>query len=255
MWQFSRRNQNKNQNVLTRIVIMNSLKNQIIKQLEPLTKEEKELLEKAFDFSEDAHRNQLRQSGEPFINHPLRVALTVSKMKLGVNAVISSLLHDVVEDTEIPLKDIEKNFNSEVAFLVQALTKINKIKYQEDASEEALEATKENFRNMILAMAKDLRVILIKLADRLDNMKTLWALPLSKQKTKASETLDIFAPLAYRLGLTDIGAQLEDLAFPYVYPEEYKLTRKIVGKRQVQLETIPKNFSAISRTKIKKKII
>lgn len=230
---------------------MNSLKNQIIKQLEPLSKEEKELLEKAFDFSEEAHRNQLRQSGEPFINHPLRVALTVSKMKLGVNAVISSLLHDVVEDTEIPLEEIAKNFNSEVAFLVQALTKINKIKYQEEVTEEALEATKENFRNMILAMAKDLRVILIKLADRLDNMKTLWALPLSKQKTKASETLDIFAPLAYRLGLTDIGAQLEDLSFPYVYSEEYKLTRKIVGKRQVQLEQYLKTLVPLVEQKLK----
>jgi len=104
---------------------------------------------------------------------------------------------------------------------------------------------------MILAMAKDLRVILIKLADRLDNMKTLWALPLSKQKTKASETLDIFAPLAYRLGLTDIGAQLEDLAFPYVYPEEYKLTRKIVGKRQVQLEQYLKTLVPLVEQKLK----
>lgn len=238
---------------------MKSLKTILLKQVKDrFNEKELALLEKAILFTETAHRTQKRLTGEPFINHPLRVALLLAQIKLDLNSIISGLLHDVVEDANIPLNTIKAEFNEDVAFLVNSLTKINKIKYQQQVSnnpnssisQEQLD--QENFRNMILAMAKDLRVIIIKLVDRLDNIKTLWVLPLEKQKRKAKETLDIFAPLAYRLGLTDIGAQLEDLAFPYVYPEEYKLTRKIVGRRREKLEAYLKSIVPILVDHLKK---
>jgi GTP pyrophosphokinase len=211
---------------------MKLLRQKIIQDLkEYASNAEMDLLEKAFEFAEKSHSGQQRKSGEPFVNHPLRVALTISQMKLGINAIIASVLHDVIEDCNIPLSEIKSEFNDEVYFLVNGLTNVNKIKYQENDTTE-----KENFRNMILAMAKDLRIILIKLADRLDNMKTLWSLELDKKRKKSLETLEILAPLAYRLGMSDIGSQLEDLAFPYVYEKEYKLTKKIVGKRSEELK-------------------
>ena len=232
---------------------MKSLRAQIIDNLEDIISDkEKDLLEKAFLFIEKAHETQLRKTGEPFINHPLRVALILSQMKSGVDAIIAGLLHDVVEDTEFSLQTIKSEFNEEVAFLVQSLTKISKIKYIKDQEKKETDSEKENFRNMILAMAKDLRVVLIKLADRLDNMKSFWVFDLEKQKRKASESLEIFAPLAYRLGLTDIGAQLEDLAFPYVYPEKYKLTRKIVGRKREELENYLKTIVPLVEEQLKK---
>ena len=211
---------------------MKFLKQKIIQNLKDSANErELNLLEKAFEFAEKSHFEQKRESGEPFVNHPLRVALAISQMKLDTNAVIASVLHDVVEDCKVPISEIKSQFNEEVSFLVNGLTKVNKIKYKEDDNVE-----KENFKNMILAMAKDLRIILIKLADRLDNMKTLWPLEPTKRRKKSLETLEILAPLAYRLGMSDIAAQLEDLAFPYSYPKEYKLSKKIIGKRREELK-------------------
>jgi len=227
---------------------MKSLKQKIIQNLEDSANErEVDLLEKAFEFAEKSHSEQKRKSGEPFVNHPLRVALSISEMKLGINAVIASVLHDVVEDCKIPLSEIKSEFNDEVSFLVHGLTKVNKIKYKEDDDTE-----KENFRNMILAMAKDLRIILIKLADRLDNMKTLWALEPKKKRKKSLETLEILAPLAYRLGMSDMGAQLEDLAFPYVYEKEYKLTKKIIGKGNVELKNYLQELVPLVKKELKK---
>lgn len=232
---------------------MKPLKAQIIDNLKNIISDkEKDLLEKAFLFAEESHKEQKRKTGEPFINHPLKIALILSQMKLGVDAVIAGLLHDVVEDTDFSLQTIKLEFNEEVAFLVQSLTKINKIEYVEGQEKKEIDPEKENFRNMILAMAKDLRVVLIKLVDRLDNMKSLWVIDLEKQKRKALESLEIFAPLAYRLGLTDIGAQLEDLAFPYVYPEEYKLTRKIIGKKREELEKYLKTIVPLVEKQLKK---
>jgi len=250
---------------------MKCLKAQIIDNLEDVVSDkEKDLLEKAFLFIEKAHETQLRKTGEPFINHPLKMALILSQMKLGVDAIIAGLLHDVVEDTDFSLQTIKSEFNEEIAFLVQSLTKINKIKYKnlppfgrqnlfsrsaqniKGQEKKETNSDKENFRNMILAMAKDLRVVLIKLADRLDNMKSLWVLDSDKQKRKALESLEIFAPLAYRLGLTDIGAQLEDLAFPYVYPEKYKLTKKIVGRKREELENYLKTIVPLVKKQLEK---
>jgi len=228
---------------------MKNLKKKIIQNLnDSLDKKELDLLEKAFDFADKSHSEQKRQSGEPFINHPLRVALTISQMKLGVDAVIVGILHDVVEDCHIPLSKIKSEFNEEVSFLVHGLTKVNRIKYK--SQEEDSHAEKENFRNMILALAKDLRIIIIKLADRLDNMKTLWSLTPEKQKKKSLETLEILAPLAYRLGMADIGSQLEDLAFPYAFPNEYKLTRKILGKRREEEKDYLNKLVPLTRKKL-----
>ncbi|MFA5360807.1 MAG: RelA/SpoT family protein [Candidatus Paceibacterota bacterium] len=228
---------------------MKNLKKQIIKNLNgSLNKKETDLLEKAFEFAEQSHSEQKRSSGEPFINHPLRVTLIISQMKLGINAVIAGILHDVVEDCNVPISKIRTEFNEEVAFLVNGLTKVNKIKYRGQEKDDAAE--KENFRNMILAMAKDLRIIIIKLADRLDNMKTLWSLNHQSQTKKALETLEIFAPLAYRLGMTDIASQLEDLAFPYVFPEEYKLTRKILGKRREEQKEYLNKLVPLTKKKL-----
>ena len=227
---------------------MKKLKKKIIQSLNStLAEKEIYLLEKSFDFAEQAHSDQKRQTGELFINHPLRVALTISQMKLGVNAVIASVLHDVAEDCQVPISKIKNEFNEEVAFLVSGLTKVNKIKYKE---QEDTITEKENFRNMILAMAKDLRIIIIKLADRLDNMKTLWSLSPQKQIKKSLETLEILTPLAYRLGMTDIASQLEDLAFPYVFPEEYKLTRKILGKRREEQKNYLNELVPLTREKL-----
>ncbi|MDD5760800.1 MAG: RelA/SpoT family protein [Candidatus Pacebacteria bacterium] len=228
---------------------MKNLKKKIIENLNgSLSEEETALLEKAFDFAEQSHSEQKRQSGEPYINHPLRVALTISQMKLGINAIIAGILHDVVEDCNVPISKIRTEFNEEVAFLVNGLTKVNKIQYKGQKEDNIAE--KENYRNMILAMAKDLRIIIIKLADRLDNMKTLWSLDPKVQTKKALETLEILAPLAYRLGMTDIGSQLEDLAFPYVFPEEYKLTRKILGKRREEQKEYINKLAPLTRRKL-----
>ncbi len=153
-------------------------------------------------------------------------------MKLDTNSVVAALLHDIIEDGGVSYQELKKEFGEEIAFLVQGVTKISALKYKQEITDEEA----ESFRNMVLAMSRDLRVILIKLADRLDNLKTLWALNKEKQKIKALQTLDVYAPLAYRLGLSKIGAQLEDLAFPYAYPEEYKLTKLLSGKRQKELE-------------------
>jgi len=227
---------------------MKSLKQKIIQNLKDSANErELDLLEKAFEFAEKSHFEQKRESGEPFVNHPLRVALVISQMKLDINAVIASVLHDVVEDCKIPISEIKSQFNEDVSFLVNGLIKVNKIKYNEDGNVE-----KENFKNMILAMAKDIRIVIIKLADRLDNMKTLWSLEPEKRRKKSLETLEILAPLAYRLGMSDIGAQLEDLAFPYVYEKEYKLTKRIVGKRSEELKNYLQELIPLVQKELKK---
>ena len=177
--------------------------------------DEKTLIKSAYDLAWRAHRDQKRESGEPYIQHPLGVALMLTKMNLDTETVAAALLHDVVEDTQYTLNDIEKNFGKTIAFLVNGVTKLDKIKYS------GAEGKTENLRKMFLAMAKDIRVVLIKLADRYNNMQTLMFLSEDKQKTIALETLEIYAPIAYRLGMGELKGQLEDLAFKYLYPEKY----------------------------------
>jgi len=185
-------------------------------------------IDQAYEFAAAAHHGQQRNSGEDFIQHPLEVAIILAELEMDQPTIIAALLHDVLEDTEYEYADLEKKFGVEVALLVDGVTKLGRIEYKSK-----MELQVENLRKMFLAMAKDIRVILIKLADRLHNMRTLKYHSLEKQKEISQETLEIFAPLANRLGIFRIKWELEDLAFRYLKPEEYyDLVEGIALKRQ-----------------------
>lgn len=208
-----------------------------------------DIIKKAYDYAYSAHKDQKRESGEPYIAHPVEVACILAEMGMDTSSITAGLLHDVIEDTEYNFDDIEKEFSLEVADLVEGVTKLDKIQYKTKEEQQA-----DNVRKMLLAMSKDVRVILIKLADRLHNMRTLKFMPIEKQKEKAKETFDIYAPLANRLGISKIKWELEDLAFRYINPNEYYfLVRKISEKREereqyiVQIvERLQENLDKIS---------
>jgi len=176
------------------------------------------LIQKAFDFAAVAHAGQKRLSGDPVITHPLSVAQILADYRMDSTSIAAGLLHDTIEDGGITKEKLIKEFGEEVADIVDGVTKISKIKLRGSSEEDYV----ENLRKMILAMAKDLRVVLVKFADRLHNMQTLHFLSLEKQLKNARETLEVYAPLSERLGMGDMKGNLEDLAFPYVYPEKYK---------------------------------
>ena len=185
-------------------------------------------IEKAFNIANNAHKGQLRKSGEPYIIHPLCVAIILADLELDKETIIGGLLHDVVEDTVMTTEDITKEFGSEVALIVDGVTKLGQLSYSKDK----IEVQAENLRKMFLAMAKDIRVILIKLADRLHNMRTLKFMKPEKQKEKARETMDIYAPIAQRLGISKIKVELDDLALRYLEPEAYyDLAEKIASRK------------------------
>ena len=179
--------------------------------------EKLDLVKEAYNVAKTAHGEQKRRSGEPYIIHPIAVAEILADLGMDCESIEAALLHDVVEDTTVPLEDIREKFGDDVAEMVDGVTKLTKIKYTADKVEEQA----ENLRKMFLAMAKDIRVIIIKLADRLHNMRTLQYLPRNKQLEKARETMDIYAPIAGRLGISAIKIELDDLAFKYTYPDEY----------------------------------
>ncbi len=187
-----------------------------------LSEEEVRVVERAYEVAEQAHRGMTRQSGEPFVAHPLHVASILAHLRLDAQALTAALLHDTVEDTELSLQDIEESFGPEVSRLVDGLTKLGKIRLsaEDDRHRKLQEAQSENLRKMFLAMVEDPRVVLIKLADRLHNMRTIGALPREKQVEKARETLEIYAPLASRLGISEMKSELEDLAFRALQPEK-----------------------------------
>ena len=197
-----------------------------------------DLLSRVYDYAEIAHEGQMRKSGEAYFEHPKATAYKLAQLRLDDATIAAGLLHDVPEDTSFTLKDIKKDFGSEIAFLVEGITKLTKLKYR------GIERYIENLRKMFMAMAKDIRVIMIKLADRIHNLETLSVLPLDKQYRIALESLEIYAPIANRLGMGDLKGQLEDLAFPYVYPKEYKWLMETIDvtlhqkeKTMVELKT------------------
>ncbi len=200
-----------------------------------LTDEDKKIIRKAFDVAVDAHKDQRRKSGEAYIFHPIAVAKIVARdIGLGATSIAAALMHDVVEDTDITVQDIEKMFNPKIAQLVEGLTKIAKVKTDQEISMQA-----ENFRKMLLTLNDDVRVIIIKIADRLHNMQTMGSMADYKQAKIASETLYIYAPLAHRLGLYNIKSQLEDLGLKYTEPEVYnEIVSKIKETKEEQDEYI-----------------
>jgi GTP pyrophosphokinase len=190
-----------------------------------------DLIKKAYVFSAKVHMGQVRLSGEPYLVHPLAVAAILAQLKLDTATVVTGILHDTVEDTLAALDEIEQNFGQEIAFLVDGVTKISRMTLESSEENQA-----ENFRKMILAMVKDIRVILIKLADRLHNMRTLNFLSQDKQRQIAEETLDIYAPMAHRLGIESVKSELEDLALQYLHPDIYTDLQKKLAKKERERE-------------------
>jgi GTP pyrophosphokinase len=184
------------------------------------------IIVKAYDFAKKAHLHQKRLSGEPYFNHVLETANILASWNLDEITIAAGLLHDVVEDANVSLDELKKMFGEEIAFLVDGVSKISKIKYKQEDKRKV-----ENMRKLIFALSEDLRVIFIKLADRLHNMRTLRFLPKEKQKRIALETDEIYASIAYRLGMQQVSGELQDLAFPYLHPEEYKWLKNNVKEQ------------------------
>ena len=208
-----------------------------------LSDDECDQIMKAFTLADKAHEGQFRASGEPYIMHPLAVAEILAHLQIDHITLIAALLHDVVEDTEYTKEDIEKLFGSEVAFLVDGVTKLNQFQYETKEDRQM-----ENYRKMILAMAKDVRVVVIKLGDRLHNMRTLKHMRSDKQKRIAKETLEIFAPLAHRLGIFNVKWELEDLSFRYLEPDKYyDLVDQMKQKRQAREDIVNDTMEQLTK--------
>ncbi len=227
-----------------------SIENIIEKMKENNPKTNVDLIKKAYNFANEYHKKQKRMSGEDYIIHPLSVAYILADLELDDSTIASALLHDVVEDTEITHEDLINEFGEEIADMVEGVTKLGKIQYSSIEEQQV-----ENYRKMFLAMGKDIRVILIKLADRLHNMRTLKYLKRDRQIANAKETMELYAPLANRLGIYSLKWELEDLGFRYLHPEEYReLVEGIEKKREERLEFIEKIMDEIKLALQKEKI-
>ena len=217
-----------------------------------LSSDDKKLIRKAFNFAVDAHEHQRRISGEAYIFHPIAVAKIVA-YEIGLDAIsiAAALIHDVVEDnSNYSIQNIKKVFGKNIAKIVDGLTKISNLDKEANTSEQA-----ENYRKMLLTLNEDIRVIIIKIADRLHNMQTLSSMPLEKQIKKASETLYIYAPLAHRIGLYNIKTELEDLGLKYTDPETYDdISKKLIENKKDQDEYIKKFNQAVSKSLNKEKL-
>src|SRR6202795_1999987 len=203
-----------------------------------------EIVKKAYDYSLHVHAGQTRASGEPYLVHPLEVALVLAEMKMDPVAIAAGLLHDSVEDTSVTIVDIRQEFGEQVAHIVEGVTKISKIDF---ATRE--EAQAENLRKMMLAMVDDIRVVLIKLADRLHNMRTLEHLQPDRQRKIAEETLDIYAPIAHRLGMGKIRGELEDLGFKHLDPIAYEQVKEAVESHRKVGEAFLSRVEGVVRDK------
>ena len=198
------------------------------------------MIEKAYRIAKDAHKDQVRKSGEPYIIHPLWVGIILADLEMDKETIVAGMLHDAVEDTAMTLEDITKEFGEEVALLVDGVTKLGQLSYSQDK----LEVQAENLRKMFLAMAKDIRVIIIKLADRLHNMRTLEFMTPAKQQEKARETMDIYAPIAQRLGISKIKTELDDLSLKYWKPDVYYQLVKDLNERKTAREEFVQQIGA-----------
>ena len=193
---------------------------------------------KAYEFGAFAHAGQTRMSGEPYISHPVAVAQTLADIRLDGQAIVAAILHDVIEDTDMSIGEIKKEFGTDVASLVDGVSKLDQMQFTSRA-----EAQAESFRKMILAIIEDIRVILVKLADRMHNMETLDAMPREKQARIARETLDIYAPIANRLGIYQMKVALEDLGFRYLYPFRYEVLKNALKRSKGSQRQIVKRIS------------
>ncbi|MGW3610295.1 MULTISPECIES: RelA/SpoT family protein, partial [unclassified Micromonospora] len=225
---------------------------QVSEVLEPLIASHREnhpkadarLLQRAFDTAARWHSGQYRKSGDPYITHPLAVATILGNLGMDTTTLVAALLHDTIEDTEYTLDQMRADFGGEVALLVDGVTKLDKVKLGDAAKAETI-------RKMVVAMAKDPRVLVIKLADRLHNMRTLTFLPRPKQEQKAKETLEILAPLAHRLGMNTIKWELEDLAFGTLFPKRYEEINRLIGEHQPQREALLRQVTQKVQTDLK----
>ncbi len=199
-------------------------------------KQDTDMVRLAYDFAEKAHRGQMRKSGEPYIIHPVATAMILAHMRIDPNIIVAALLHDVPEDTNVTIEEIEKNFGPDIAGMIKGITKLGKLKYR------GVERYIENLRKMFVAMAEDIRVMIIKFADRVHNLSTLDALPPKKKHRIALESLEIYAPIANRLGIGEFKGLLEDLSFPHILPKEYEKTealrQTLVSEREVYLQNV-----------------
>ncbi len=197
----------------------------IIGQMAQPTEADKALIKNAYEFAAKAHEGHTRYSGEPYMVHVAAVAYNLAEMGMGPRTIAAALLHDTIEDTEVTPAEIEQNFGEEILFLVEGVTKLSSVRYY------GTDRHNESLRKLFVATSQDIRVLIIKLLDRLHNMETLEHVPEKKQQRIARETLEIYVPVAHRLGMGRIRKELEDLAFPYVYPEEYKHVRELLNTR------------------------
>ncbi len=207
------------------------------------------VISKAYEFALHAHQGQKRKSGEDYIEHPIATAAILAKINMETNMIVAGLLHDVPEDTQYSVSDVQKEFGKDVAKLVEGITKLGQIKYR------GMERYIENVQHMFLAMASDVRVIIIKCADRIHNLQTLDALPRAKQIRIALETIEIFSPIANRLGMDELKIQLEDLSFQYIEPNEYEwLSKRLSEKQPRKAKYLEKIIKKIKRTLAEEKI-
>ena len=209
------------------------------------------LVEAAYEFALNAHKGQVRKSGDPYLDHPLQTATMLAGLQLDAATLAAALLHDVPEDCNVPLTEIEAKFGPEVSKLVDGTTKLGKLSLRRGEARKR-ESQSQNLRKMLIATAEDLRVVLIKLADRLHNMRTLAALSPEKRRSIAQETLDIYAPLAHRLGIWQIKWQLEDLAFRYLEPRQYHKVARLIATRRTQREAFINEITQILKQELSK---